>query len=89
VFAICAEAGFTPNIVQEAIEATTTLGLVAAGVGVTVAPEALQAIRVHDVVWRELAEAETDSRVYLIYNKTVSNPLRDQFIAGLTPLVTP
>lgn len=87
VFAICAEAGFTPNIVQEAIEATTTLGLVAAGVGVTVAPQALQAIRVHDVVWRELADAETDSRVYLIYNKSTVNPLRDQFIAGLDPLM--
>jgi len=87
VFAICAEAGFAPTIVQEAIEATTTLGLVAAGVGVTVAPQALQAINVHDVVWRELANAETDSRVYLIYNQKVANPLRDQFIAGMRPLV--
>jgi DNA-binding transcriptional LysR family regulator len=83
VFAICAEAGFSPNIAQEATEATTTLGLVAAGVGVTVAPQALQAIRVNDVIWRDLADADTESRVLLIYNKAMKNPLRDQFIAGL------
>jgi len=83
VFSICAEAGFTPNIAQEATEATTTLGLVAAGVGITVAPEALQAIRVNDVVWKELANADTESKVLLIYNKMTKNPLRDQFIAGL------
>jgi DNA-binding transcriptional LysR family regulator len=86
VFSICAEAGFTPQIAQEASEATTTLGLVAAGVGITVAPQALQSIRVHDVVWRELAEAETRSQVVLIYNKGSVNPLRDQFVSGFPPI---
>lgn len=83
VFALCAEAGFTPNIVQEATEATTTLGLVAAGVGITIAPQALQAIRINDVVWRDLAGPGTESRVLLVYNKTIANPLRDLFISGL------
>lgn len=81
VFTICADAGFAPLIAQEATEATTTLGLVAAGVGITIAPQALQSIRVHDVVWRELADAATTSRILLIYNKASINPLRDQFIA--------
>jgi DNA-binding transcriptional LysR family regulator len=83
VFALCAEAGFTPNIVQEVTEATTTLGLVAASVGITIAPQALQAIRVNDTVWHELADAGTESSVQVIYNKTVQNALRDHFIAGL------
>lgn len=82
VFSVCAEAGFTPNIAQETSEATTTLGLVAAGVGITIVPEALQSIRVHDVVWREIADAETRSRIMLVYNKQSTNPLRDQFIKG-------
>lgn len=80
VFDMCAEAGFLPQIVQEAIEATTTLGLVAAGVGITVAPQALQSIDVHDVVWRELANGNVDSFIYLIYSKNNSNPIRDRFV---------
>lgn len=85
VFSICAEAGFSPQIAQEAIEATTTLGLVAAGVGITVAPQALQSIRVHDIVWRELADAETRSRIVMIYKEN-ANPLCDRFVAGFEPI---
>lgn len=83
VFSLCAEAGFAPNIVQEATEATTTLGLVAAGVGITVAPQALQAIAIKDVVWRDLAGPGTESKVLLVYNKAAVNSLRDLFISGL------
>lgn len=87
VFTMCAEAGFTPNIAQEASEATTTLGLVAAGVGITIAPQALQSIRVHDVVWRELSDTDARSRIVLVYRKDDGNPLRDHFIAGF-PAIT-
>lgn len=80
VFDLCAEAGFSPQIVQEAVEATTTLGLVAAGVGITVAPEALRSINVHDVVWRKLSDVNVKSRIYLIYNKANTNPIRERFV---------
>ncbi|MGQ7791197.1 LysR substrate-binding domain-containing protein [Faunimonas sp. B44] len=86
VFDLCAEAGYSPRVVQIAIEATTTLGLVAAGVGVTVAPEALQAINVHDVVWRELDADNLESRIYLIYNKNNGNPILERFTCGFTPI---
>jgi DNA-binding transcriptional LysR family regulator len=86
VFSMCTEAGFSPLIVQEATEAATILGLVAAGVGITIAPQALQSIMVHDVVWRHLSDAQTDSEVVMIHNRTASNLLRDQFISGLKPL---
>jgi DNA-binding transcriptional LysR family regulator len=82
VFTMCAEAGFTPHMAQEASEATTTLGLVAAGVGITIAPEALRSIRVHDVVWRELTDTDARSRILMVHSKATSNPLREQFIAG-------
>lgn len=88
VFTMCAEAGFTPNIAQEASEATTTLGLVAAGVGITIAPQALQSIKVHDVVWRDLDETDARSQIIMVYSKAAGNPLRDRFIAGFPPIAT-
>lgn len=81
VFDICAEAGFAPQIIQEAVEATTTLGLVAAGVGITVAPQALQRINVPHVVWREIADAEVRSRIYLIYSEANDNPVTRRFVS--------
>ena len=87
IFAICGEAGFTPQIAQEAVEATITLGLVAAGVGITIAPQALRSIRLPHIVWREIADAETRSRVFLVYNHTIRDlPLRDRFIEDFARL---
>ncbi len=86
VFDMCGEAGFSPQIVQEAVEATTTLGLVAAGVGITVAPEALRAIDVNDVVWRKLADDRVKSRILLVYNKSNTNPIRERFVDRFTPI---
>jgi DNA-binding transcriptional LysR family regulator len=86
VFDMCAEAGFLPHIVQEAIEATTTLGLVAAGVGITVAPAALRSIDVHDVVWRDIANANVASRIYLIHSSANPNPIRERFVQHFTPI---
>ncbi len=89
VFDICANAGFSPQIVQEAVEATTTLGLVAAGVGITIVPEALRSINVHDVVWRDLADDNVLSRIYLIHHKTNDNPVRERFVSRFPPIPLP
>lgn len=86
VFDICAQAGFSPQIAQEAVEATTTLGLVAAGVGVTIAPKALSSIYVHDVIWREIKDADTRSQIYLIHSNANTNPIRKKFVNGFKPI---
>ena len=57
-----------------------------AGVGVTVAPEALQAINVHDVVWREIDAENLDSRIYLTFNKSNTNPIRERFTQRFSPI---
>ena len=46
---LAAQAGFTPRIAQEAREATTQIGLVAAGLGIAVLPAPLEAVRVEGV----------------------------------------
>jgi len=39
ILAACSRAGFSPQIVQQAIQMETIIGLVAAGVGVSLVPE--------------------------------------------------
>ena len=43
---LCAQAGFEPRIAQEAREATTQVGLVAAGLGIAVLPAPVEAVRI-------------------------------------------
>jgi DNA-binding transcriptional LysR family regulator len=74
VYALCNDAGFAPHLEQEANEAATILGLVAAGLGVTILPASLQAIAVTDVVWRELiAGGNTISVLYLVFRADEGN----------------
>ena len=46
---LAARAGFEPRIAQEAREATTQIGLVAAGLGIAVLPAPLEAVRIEGV----------------------------------------
>lgn len=57
VMALCREAGFTPRVVQESREVHTTVGLVGAGVGVTVIPETVRRMTGTDVVFKPLPRA--------------------------------
>lgn len=57
VMRLCREAGFTPNVVQESREVYTTVGLVGAGVGVTIVPEAVQGMSWKGVVFKPIPRA--------------------------------
>jgi DNA-binding transcriptional LysR family regulator len=82
VFELCARAGFAPNIVQEAAEPPTTLGLVAAGLGITVAPASLRAIGFAGIAWRELDMGEAAaSAILLVYRDKTDDPLSQRFVA--------
>jgi DNA-binding transcriptional LysR family regulator len=50
----CAQAGFSPIIGQEAPRITTTLGLVAAGLGVSLVPESISRVKMDGVSYRSL-----------------------------------
>lgn len=51
-------AGFEPKVVQEAREATTQIGLVAAGLGMAVLPSPLECVRIGGVRYIPLLDAE-------------------------------
>ena len=56
---LCRRAGFEPRIAQEAIEMQSALSLVAAGIGVSLVPASVRAVRRPGVVFRPIAPAPT------------------------------
>lgn len=89
IFSLCAEAGFTPRVVQEIQDTATAFGLVAAGLGVTIAPKSLQAIHLPDIVWRDIkVESSAESSVLLVFRENMPSPLRDHFIQSFREVAT-
>lgn len=59
ILVACREAGFSPQVVQEAPRMTATLSLVAAGLGVSIVPASMQRLRGDGIVYRELTECQS------------------------------
>jgi DNA-binding transcriptional LysR family regulator len=75
--------GLRPRIVQEVREMSTLLGLVAAGVGITVLPAPLRRLRVDTIRYRELSDASASSVMWLIHGETRVRPSCEAFLAIL------
>ena len=74
----CTAAGFSPNIVQEATQWQTVVSFVAAGMGVSLAPECVSKFRRPGVVFRPLPQLETV--VYASWRDGDFSPAADQFL---------
>ncbi|MCT4717193.1 LysR family transcriptional regulator [Enterobacteriaceae bacterium H18W14] len=59
----------SPYITQEVGEAMTIIGLVSAGLGVSILPASFKRVRVSDVVWLPLQEQEARSEMWLVWPK--------------------
>ncbi|MGW5683719.1 LysR family transcriptional regulator [Nonomuraea sp. NPDC003754] len=81
-------AGFEPRVAQRAVEWQTVAGLVAAGLGVSLAPAAAGMVRPAGVVYRRLAGAPTTS-VALAWRADTRDPLVDAFATLATTLAPP
>jgi DNA-binding transcriptional LysR family regulator len=79
VIQACRAAGFSPHVVQEATFASTILGLVAAGVGVSVLASSYAARSGDDVVFVPIADSETT--LYLAWRGDDPSAARDGLIA--------
>ncbi|MFJ4141850.1 LysR substrate-binding domain-containing protein [Pseudomonas sp. NPDC089734] len=73
------DAGFSPLITQEAGEVMTIIGLVAAGLGVTVLPASYQRMRIDGVVYRTLLDPAATSAVWLVQRKDEQSPMAKAF----------
>lgn len=71
----CAANGFMPNVVQEARDPSTLVGLAATGLGVAVVPSELGCIHVPNILFRPLDGAEAMTSVYLAARAGEANAL--------------
>lgn len=84
--ALCRQAGFEPRIVQTAREATTQIGLVAAGLGVALLPAPLESVRIARVRYLALAEPEAQFRLALAIREGEPVPTLGGFLEVLESL---
>lgn len=75
----CQEAGFTPNITQEAVQMTTIVGLVAAGLGVSLLPASVMALPHAEVSYMKLPAAGSSQLAMVWHEDTVASVVQ-QFI---------
>ncbi|MBU3076677.1 LysR substrate-binding domain-containing protein [Sphingomonas quercus] len=77
---LCQAAGFRPRVVQETRGLSMLLGLVGAGLGVTVISRSLSALGLENVVYRPLEGGGTISRLWMVHRtspgSTSSNFIR-------------
>ena len=78
-------AGLRPRIVQEAHEMSTLLGLVSAGLGITVLPASLRRLHIANLHYREIAGDHALSRMWLIHNAARPRPTTLAFLDVILP----
>jgi DNA-binding transcriptional LysR family regulator len=71
---ICHEAGFSPRVDSEALEWHTIVALVAAGMGVSIAPASVRALRMRGALFRRLPSTSGRAVLYLCYDENGTSP---------------
>jgi len=80
VIALCHEAGFSPKVVQEAVRIPTVLGLISAGMGLTLVPASIQKLQFAGVVYRDLAEVDRMTALAMAYRRDDESPVLQSFL---------
>jgi len=80
IFSMCRAAGFVPQVAMEAGEAATIIGLVAAGIGVSVLPSPFHSIHLEGVVYRPLDDEGALTSMQLAQRKDDESPLVEAFV---------
>ncbi|MBD0693608.1 LysR family transcriptional regulator [Streptomyces sp. CBMA123] len=78
---LCAGAGFTPRIGQQAVEWQTVCALVGAGLGVSLAPASIRRIRLRGVAFRRIDPGTARTRAAVAWRADDRSPLVDHLLA--------
>ncbi|MFZ6656948.1 LysR family transcriptional regulator [Undibacterium sp. TJN19] len=87
ILRLCRAAGFTPRVAQEAGEASTIIGLVAAGCGVSVLPASFERVQMDGVCYRAISDVAATTSLLLAQRKTERTPLVEAFVALASKIV--
>lgn len=74
VVAICQRAGFSPNVIQEAVLVPTIVALVAGGLGVSLVPASVEPLGTPNVVYRPLRDTQAATELIVIWKTGNTNP---------------
>ncbi|MBD2309127.1 LysR family transcriptional regulator [Chroococcidiopsis sp. FACHB-1243] len=77
---ICQQAGFRPQVAQEAVQMQTIVGLVAAGLGIAFVPASLQNFHRSGVIYRPLQEQTPKTGLYLTWRQHDPSPVIKAFL---------
>jgi DNA-binding transcriptional LysR family regulator len=80
IFSLCVAAGFTPLIVQEALEMQTAIGLVAGSLGVTLVPKSVRRIAWSGVVFKQMHCPAPVTTLSMAYRKDERSPILPKFL---------
>lgn len=81
ILANCYQAGFSPNIVQEAPRLTSSLNLIAAGIGLSIVPASIQGFWNKQIVYRPLAADQPSiAPIYAIYRAKQKSVRIEHFV---------
>ncbi|MEL6815357.1 MAG: LysR substrate-binding domain-containing protein [Cyanobacteria bacterium J06598_3] len=81
IISFCAQANFSPRVVQTADQLQTVLGLVAAQIGIAILPAAAQKLQREGVCYRQFAEAAPTTEVVMIWRNHESSAILENFLA--------
>ncbi|HEX7382183.1 MAG TPA: LysR family transcriptional regulator [Nevskiaceae bacterium] len=80
IMTLCRDAGFTPRVTQEALEASTIVGLVAAGIGVSILPASYAHVHIPGVRYLPLTDKGAVSRIDLAWRRDEREPAVARFV---------
>jgi DNA-binding transcriptional LysR family regulator len=80
ILRLCHAAGFVPKIAQEAFDASTIIGLVAAGCGISILPGSFYTIHFDGICYRPIADAGATTSLLLAQRKGDASPLVENFV---------
>ncbi|MEG0481652.1 MAG: LysR family transcriptional regulator [Acinetobacter sp.] len=74
ILASCYQAGFSPKIVQEAPRLTSSLNLIAAGIGLSIVPASIRDFWNKQIVYKDLkADTPCIAPIYAVYKHNTAN----------------
>jgi DNA-binding transcriptional LysR family regulator len=80
VHALCERAGFVPRVVQTATPMQTVIGLVSAGIGITIVPQSVRQVHAPDVVYLDVADRRARADIALAWRKSDASDVLRVFV---------